>query len=83
MGGKDHGSGAQYRAMAQVSVVGLLLVACIVIGYSIGAYLDRRLHTEPYLMLAFVVLGTIAGFVEVSRTVKAVMRDLENSHRSG
>jgi len=49
--------------------VGSILVACIVCGYFLGSYLDRKLGTSPWLVVTGVFLGTAAGFVELFRIV--------------
>jgi F0F1-type ATP synthase assembly protein I len=49
--------------------VGTSLVACIVLGYFLGSYLDPKLGTSPWLTVAGVFLGTAAGFVGLFRTV--------------
>jgi F0F1-type ATP synthase assembly protein I len=55
--------------MANLMTVGTVLVACIVLGYFLGSYLDRRLGTSPWLVVAGVTLGTAAGFVGLFRAV--------------
>jgi len=57
------------RSIMNLMTVGTLLVACIIGGYLLGSYLDRRLGTSPWLVVAGVFLGTAAGFVELFRTV--------------
>jgi len=64
--GSDGGSS---RSMANLMTVGTVLVACIVLGYFLGSYLDRRLGTSPWLVVAGVTLGTAAGFVGLFRAV--------------
>lgn len=49
--------------------VGTGLVACLVTGYFLGKYLDEKLGTSPWLVVAGVILGTAAGFVGLFRTV--------------
>lgn len=49
--------------------VGWVLVLCIVIGYFLGSWLDRRLGTGPWMVVAGVFLGTAAGFAELFRSV--------------
>jgi F0F1-type ATP synthase assembly protein I len=39
------------------------------IGYGAGAWIDARLHTAPWFMLTFLLLGTGAGFVNIFRTI--------------
>ena len=55
--------------MMDLLAVGTVLVVCIVLGYFLGSYLDRKLGTSPWLVVAGVTLGTAAGFVELFRTV--------------
>lgn len=54
--------------------VGLVLVACIVIGYFLGTYLDGKLGTTPWLTVIGVILGTGAGFVGLFRTVSRSLK---------
>ena len=50
--------------------VGIELVAALVIGVVLGLVLDRWLDTKPWFMLAFFVLGAMAGIFNVFRVVK-------------
>ena len=49
--------------------IGWLLVGCTAIGCLIGWYLDKAFHTEPYLLIVFLLLGAGAGLVEMFRLV--------------
>jgi F0F1-type ATP synthase assembly protein I len=49
--------------------VGMVLVACILIGYLAGSYLDREFDSDPWLTVTGVLLGTVSGFVQLFRTV--------------
>jgi ATP synthase protein I len=62
-------NGGSSRSMAELMTVGTVLVVCIVLGYFLGSYLDRRLGTSPWLVVAGVTLGTAAGFVGLFRAV--------------
>jgi len=57
------------KAFGQVGSIGLLLAACIFIGTAIGIWLDRWLHTQPWMMLVFLLLGTVAGFYHVVKAL--------------
>jgi ATP synthase protein I len=57
-----------YNALS-ASSVGLELGIAVVIGLLFGMWLDRRFGTEPWLMLAFLVIGLVAGFRNVLRAV--------------
>jgi ATP synthase protein I len=48
--------------------LGLLLPACVVIGWAIGLALDRWLNLH-WMNVAGLILGAIAGFVQTIRIV--------------
>ena len=43
--------------------------SCVVVGYAIGYYLDKAFGTT-YLYIVFLLLGIVAGFVELIREVQ-------------
>jgi len=57
--------------IARYSQLAFVLPAATVVGWLIGVGLDRWLHTT-WLYIAGILLGILAGFVELIRTV---MRD--------
>lgn len=60
------------RQLAQAGSVGLMLVVCIFVGAGLGVLLDRWLGTRPWLMLVCLLLGIIAGFVNVFRMLSSL-----------
>ena len=54
--------------------VGTVLVTCIVLGYLLGHWLDGKLGTDPWLGVTGVVLGSLAGFLELFRTVSRTLK---------
>ena len=56
---------------ARYSQLGVALPATVVVGWLIGAALDRRFHTA-WLYLAGILLGIAAGFIEL---IRSVLRD--------
>jgi F0F1-type ATP synthase assembly protein I len=52
------------------SSLGLAFAFSALIGFGIGFGLDRLLHTRPWLMLVFTVLGLAAGFVNLVRAAR-------------
>jgi F0F1-type ATP synthase assembly protein I len=54
--------------LARYSQLAFTLPAATVVGWLVGVALDRWLHTT-WLYLAGLILGIIAGFVELIRTV--------------
>ena len=57
-----------YVQLAEYSQLAFVLPACTVVGWLIGAALDRWLHMT-WLYIAGLLLGIAAGFVELIRTV--------------
>jgi ATP synthase protein I len=54
--------------LAKYSQLAVIFPAATFVGWLIGVALDRWLHTT-WLYLAGLILGSIAGFVELIRTV--------------
>jgi F0F1-type ATP synthase assembly protein I len=54
--------------LASYSQLAVILPAATVVGWLSGAALDRWLHTS-WLYLLGLILGIVAGFVELIRTV--------------
>lgn len=62
------------ESIASASVVGLNLVSATFVGLAMGYWLDRWLGTSPWLLLAFLVLGIIAGFRNVLQEVRKIQQ---------
>ena len=54
--------------LAHYSQLAFVLPACTVVGWLLGALLDRWLHTTR-LYLVGLLVGIVAGFIELVRTV--------------
>lgn len=65
--------------MAQASVIGIQLAVSTIVGAGMGYLLDRWLGTEPWLLVLFFILGTVAGFREMFLTVAQTSRDEERN----
>ena len=63
------------RRAGLLTAIPLVLAISPVIGFFMGDFLDKKLGTEPYLMIVFVVLGFIAGAREVYKLVKRAYED--------
>jgi len=53
--------------LAMAMELPFVLVGGVVIGGAIGYFLDQKLHTEPWLLLAFGLLGFAGGLKELLR----------------
>lgn len=69
------GRGRFYRQVGVAFAAGFLLMGGVALGYLAGAWLDRRLGTEPWLAVGGVVAGSVAGFRALVRQLLANGRD--------
>lgn len=67
---------SSWKALAELSTVGITLVLATVIGLAGGYYADRWLGTSPWLTMIGLGFGIAAGFVSLFRTVKAAERKM-------
>jgi F0F1-type ATP synthase assembly protein I len=65
--GKDAAIHSLVRVESLIQL-GLLLPACLVIGWAIGLVLDRWLH-QQWINIAGLIFGAIAGFIQTIRIV--------------
>jgi F0F1-type ATP synthase assembly protein I len=63
------------------TVIPLILAVGPIIGYFIGNFLDRKLHTAPYLMILFIIFGFVASGKEVYNLVKRAMQEMDNENK--
>ena len=73
------GEKSTWKALGELSSIGMTLVLATVIGLGAGYYADRWLGTTPWLMLLGLGLGIAAGFVNLFRTVSRTERELDDS----
>ena len=62
--------------VAKYSEIGFIIPAAIVVGYILGALLDRWLKTT-WLDVAGLIFGAIAGFVQMVRMAIASLKEKE------
>ena len=69
-----------YRRLAALSSLGLMLPSSIAVGLFIGYLLDRLLGTHPWLLAVFTLLGVTSGFLSLIRGLNklGVERDEED-----
>jgi ATP synthase protein I len=63
------------RKLAELSSLGLVLPSSIAVGLFFGYLLDRWLGTDPWLLLAFTVLGVVSGLLSLFRALKKQLKD--------
>jgi ATP synthase protein I len=59
-----------FRKIAELSSLGLMLPSSIIVGLFIGYFLDKALNTRPWLLLAFLLLGIVSGFYSLFKGLK-------------
>jgi ATP synthase protein I len=72
------GEESSWKALAELSSIGMTLVLATVIGLAGGYYLDRWLGTSPWLVMIGLGLGIVAGFVNFFRSVKRAERNADD-----
>jgi ATP synthase protein I len=60
-------AGAFSRQFAMAMELPFILVTSVAVGGVLGFFLDRWLHTKPFLMLIFGAIGFIGGLRDVLR----------------
>lgn len=65
------------RAMSGAGVIGLHLVSGPAVGFAMGYGLDLWLATTPWCGLAFLFVGIGAGFLNVWRDTRELMRKMD------
>ena len=57
-----------WKQIGEYASLGIMLPAATVTGYFLGVLLDRWFHTS-FLFIVFLLIGIVAGFIEVIRVV--------------
>ena len=68
-----------FRKLAALSSIGLLLPSSIAVGLFFGYFLDKILDTAPWLLLIFLILGIVSGFLSLFRALRKLKDDDENA----
>lgn len=73
------------EALATTGVIGLHLVSGPLVGFAMGYGLDSWLNTGPWCKLAFLLLGIAAGFLNVYRDTRHLLKKMavEDARRKG
>jgi F0F1-type ATP synthase assembly protein I len=62
----DNSKDSLYRQFGKYSGLTFLIPACVLIGYTIGYFLDKAFGTS-LLKIVFLLLGVVAGLIELVR----------------
>lgn len=64
------------RAMAISTALGTEMAICVVLGFYGGRHIDRLLGTEPWLMIAGILLGVATGTFAIMKIMDRYMKGL-------
>ncbi len=64
-----------FRRLAEMSSIGLMLPSSIAVGLFFGYVLDRWLGTGPWLLLVFTVLGIASGLLSLFRALRKYLKE--------
>ena len=70
----------QVSVVGMLSTIGLTMALSIAVAIGIGLLLDRWLH-KPWIIMVFALLGVIAGFQQMIRTVMQASAEEEELDR--
>jgi ATP synthase protein I len=65
--------------MAYASSIGISMVIAIFGCLFLGVWLDRKLGTDPYLTLIFLLMGIVAGFRNMVLLIRRSLRDKQTA----
>lgn len=66
---------SDFARWAELSSIALILPSSIAVGLFFGYFLDRKLGTEPWLLLVFTVLGIASGLLSLFRAIRKQWKD--------
>jgi ATP synthase protein I len=66
---KKPGRLGELARLSRLSSIGIAMILSTAIGYGMGFYLDKWLHTKPIFAIIFLIFGVIAGFLNAYRTI--------------
>ena len=58
-----------FKQIVGLSSLVLMLPSSIAVGLLIGYWLDKWLGTHPWLLIVFLLLGTVSGFYSLLRGI--------------
>lgn len=67
-----------FRRVAAISSIGLLLPSSIAVGLFFGYWLDKLLGTKPWMLLIFFTLGVVSGFLSLFQGIRKYSKDTED-----
>ena len=54
-----------FKGLAYITQIGLSIVTPIILGVYFGNWLDKKLKTDMVFSIVFIIVGTMAGFLNL------------------
>lgn len=64
-----------WRAISLVSVIGVDLVVCVLLGFYLGRYVSDLMNGQPLFIAAGVILGLATGVLSIIYILKQFTED--------
>ncbi len=68
----------RWVAALRLTGVGFYIAACLLLGIYGGLWLDGKLNTKPFLMIAGLLLGLAVAFYGVYRMIRPLIDTRQN-----
>ena len=65
----------KWASALRLTGIGFYIAVCILIGVLSGLWLDNKLNTRPWLMLAGLLFGLVLAIYGVYRMIQPLMND--------
>ena len=62
---KKREKGHPLENLALISQIGIAMITPIIMGLYLGRWIDNKLNTQPIFLFVFIVMGVIAGFMNL------------------
>jgi ATP synthase protein I len=66
-----------YRKLANISSLAMTLPVTIAVGLFFGYFLDKWLHTAPWMLCLWTLMGVASGLISLIRGIRKYDKDLD------
>jgi F0F1-type ATP synthase assembly protein I len=72
--------GSEFRQLGLLGTIPILLAVGPLVGFFIGKWLDSKLGSEPYLLIAFLLMGFVASGREIYKLIKRAEEESDDNN---
>ncbi|AVX29959.1 ATP synthase protein I [Carboxydocella thermautotrophica] len=70
----ENGNWQDVKALGVIMSLGGTIAGGVLVGFWLGRFLDKKLHTEPWLTVVMLLVGIAAGFKAAYDTMTTVRK---------